>query len=191
MKSIRKDIAGMVLAGGMSTRMQRNKALIIVDGVTFIQRIVQTLEQRFSRIYISANWADEYAFLNHPIIPDVYENGGPLAGIHAVMRSVKSDYIFTVTCDVPFISTNIIDAVIDKIEPGTILVADDGMRTHHLLGVYPRSMIKTIENYLERGDRRVARFLSEAPHKKIDVSQFAREVKNINTVVEYEREVGR
>lgn len=191
MSGLRNDIAGAVLAGGKSTRMKSNKALLSVDGVPFIRRIVDTLERRFSRIYISANRADDYVFLNHPIIPDVYEDGGPLAGIHAVLKSVSAAYVFTVSCDVPFISTDVIDTLIEKTEPDTILIADDGTHIHPLIGIYPRSVCDNLGKYLQSGERKARRFLETVDHKRVDVSHAAGAVKNINTVEEYQREIRR
>ncbi len=184
------DIAGMVLAGGKSTRMKRNKALLNVEGVSFVERIVETLEQRFSRICISANCPDEYAFLEYPIVPDVFEDSGPLAGIHAVMKSERTEYLFVVTCDIPFINTDVIDTIIDKRESDKILIADDGLRSHYLVGLYPRIILEELEKFLERDGRQVGVFINSVNHKTVDVSAFSYALKNINTAEEYEKEIG-
>lgn len=184
------DIAGMVLAGGKSTRMKRNKALLNVEGVSFVERIVKTLGQRFSRISISANRPDEYAFLEYPIVPDVFEDSGPLAGIHSVMKSERTEYLFVVTCDIPFINTDVIDTIIDKRESDKILIADDGLRLHYLIGLYPRVFLKDLEKFLERDGRQVGVFINSVDHKTVDVSAFSYALKNINTAEEYEKEIG-
>ncbi len=166
-----------------------NKALLKVGGISFIECIDAVLEQRFSEIYISANDTGPYAFLNRPVIPDIFEDSGPLAGIHAALKSIHTDYLFTVSCDIPFISTNVIDAFLDKLEPETILIADDGTRTHPLIGVYPRTINTSIEQYLREGNRKVQGLLKTVQLKKVDVSSFTKEVMNINTVEEYEKEI--
>jgi len=184
-----QNIAGVILAGGGSRRMGVDKALLKVDGITFIERIAATLERRFFALYISSNKADHYAFLNRPVIPDIFTQCGPLAGIHAALNHISTDYIFTVSCDVPFISTNVIDAFLDKLEPETILIADDGTRTHPLIGIYPRTMYNSLERYLQKGKRYAHGFLETVHVKNVDVSQFLKAVRNINTVDEYSKQI--
>ena len=191
MSAHRSDIAGLILAGGESKRMGRNKALLTVDGVPFVQRIVNTLHQRFSLILISANDSSQYAFLNLPVIPDVFKQCGPLAGIHAAFRAEPADYFFTVTCDIPFISIQVIDLLIDKIEEKSVVIADDGMQTHPLIGIYPRAIYSLLENYLREGKRQVHEFIETVDVIKTEVSPYARSVLNINTPDIYRREVGR
>jgi molybdenum cofactor guanylyltransferase len=169
--------------------MGSNKALLRVDGITFIERILNTLQQRFSQIYISANKPDEYTFLNRPIISDIFVDYGPLAGIHAVLKTISTDYLLTVSCDVPFLSTYVIDVLIDHVEPNVVVIADDGTQSHQLIGVYPRSVCNTLDDCLQTGERQVKRFLEKVNCRSVDISRFSYAVKNINTVEDYKKEI--
>ena len=171
--------------------MTRNKALLPIDGVPFIQRIVRTLEKRFSTVYVSANREDEYRFLGRPIVPDRIGNGGPLAGIHSLLHVVPAEYLFTVPCDVPYLSIHVIDALVRNLERDTVVVAHDGDRMHPLIGVYPRSLSGQLETYLETGGRKVSRFLETVRYRPVDVSRYRAEVRNINTPTEYKGRVTR
>jgi molybdenum cofactor guanylyltransferase len=182
-----EDVSSVILAGGQSKRMGSNKALLSIRGITFIESIIQTLERRFTHIYISAGSADEYEFLTYPFIPDIFRNCGPLAGIHAALMTIDRESLFTVTCDVPFVSENVIDLLLESIDPHRAVLAHDGERLHPLIGIYPRSACDVIEQYLQAGGRHVKRFLDHVGYKQVDISRFAHEVKNCNTIAEYER----
>ncbi len=184
-------ISAVVLAGGQSRRMGANKALLRIDDITFIARIINTLQERFPGIYISANKQEEYEVLKRPVIPDIFTGYGPLAGIHAALNTIPTNYVFTVPCDVPFISTGVVDMLVDAIESDTIVIAYDGERTHPLIGIYPRSACKSLEEYLQNNERQVHKFLEMSKHRRVDIAKFAEAVKNINTVEEYKRIVGR
>ncbi len=187
----RDEISAVILAGGQSRRMGSNKALLPIGNITFIARIINTLQRRFSNIYISANNPEEYEVLKRPVIIDIFRGYGPLAGIHAALKNIPTEYAFTVSCDVPFISTDVIDTLVDAVESETILIADDGQRLHPLIGIYPRSVYNHLDEYLQNNEKQVHMFLDGMKHKRIDVSQYQDAVKNINTIEEYERIIRR
>jgi len=191
MTTRRDEISAVILAGGQSKRMGSNKALLPIGDITFIARITNTLQQRFSKIYISANNPEEYEVLKRPVITDIFRGYGPLAGIHAALKNIPTEHAFAVSCDVPFISTEVIDALVSAIVPGTILIADDGQRLHPLIGIYPRSVYNKLDEYLRNNEKQVHKFLDGMKHKRVDVSQHRDAVKNINTIEEYERIVRR
>lgn len=191
MNPLHTDIAGVVLAGGKSRRMRQDKALLTSEGETFISRVVKTLEQRFVHVFISANITGRYAFLDHPIVPDVFEDSGPLGGIHAVLKTIPTEYLFTVTCDVPFITTEVIDAITEKAEPNVVVIADDGTHIHPLIGLYPKTVSHDLEHFLKSGKRKVQEFLKVVTHKTVDVSHLADKLKNINTLETYMKEMHR
>jgi molybdenum cofactor guanylyltransferase len=191
MSKVRDDIAGGVLTGGRSSRMTRNKALLTIDGIPFIQRIVRTLGKRFSLVYVSANREDEYRFLERPIVPDRIMDGGPLAGIHSLMQVLPVEYLLTVSCDVPYLSIRVIDALVRDLERDTVIVAHDGDRIHPLIGVYPRSVSGQLETYLETGGRKVSRFLETVRYRSVNISRYRAEVRNINTPTDYKGKVTR
>jgi len=183
------DIAAVILAGGQSKRMGSNKALLRIDEVTFIARIINTLRERFSEIIISANDPHEYLVFKRPVLPDTFKNYGPLAGIHAALNSISSEYVFTTSCDVPFITTEIVDAIIEKRDLDTVLIADDGTRTHPLIGLYPKAVFTAIDRYLREDKRSVHHFLTTVKLVKVDVSKYSNSLRNINTPEDYEREI--
>ena len=110
----------VVLAGGKSSRMGENKALLPLGGIPMICRIANILEMRFSEVYISGA-SEDFSFLNMPVITDIYTEKGPIGGIFASLEFQQDD-IFVCPCDMPFISVQIVDFLINNYNKGQISV---------------------------------------------------------------------
>ena len=95
---------GIILAGGKSSRMGTNKALLTIDGKTVIERIVNQLEQIVDEIIVVTNPFHDYEFLQLPMVEDKWKGMGPLAGIEAGLNASTTERNLIVACDMPFIS---------------------------------------------------------------------------------------
>src|SRR5688572_20417127 len=95
------DLCAVLLAGGQSRRMGRNKALIPLDGCPIITRLACEAGQLTDQIIISANDIPVYESLGLPIVPDVYQGQGPLAGLHAAMTYSERPLLLALACDLP------------------------------------------------------------------------------------------
>ena len=78
-----KDITGIILSGGKSTRMGSNKSLLKVGNMTVIERVRNLLQGIFKNVILITNDPEDYKFLGLPMFEDVYRHKGPLAGIHS------------------------------------------------------------------------------------------------------------
>jgi len=94
-------ICGAVLAGGKSSRMGRDKALVQLGGVTLIERAVEKLRQVCAEVVIlGSNPALE---TYGPLVPDLHQNCGPLGGIEAVLAYSQFDWNLLLPVDMPFV----------------------------------------------------------------------------------------
>lgn len=93
----------VVLAGGQSSRMKKNKALCQLGNKMLIEYSLDLFKKRNYEIIISGK-KSEYSFLNFPVIEDNFENIGPIAGIEACMSSSKYQKIIFTSCDTPFLT---------------------------------------------------------------------------------------
>jgi molybdopterin-guanine dinucleotide biosynthesis protein A len=94
------DVTGVILAGGRSTRMGRDKATLVVDGQTLFERTRHMLQGVFSRVLISGDRPD-LATADIPCVPDVYP-GSALGGLHGALRAAGTPWIFVVPCDMAY-----------------------------------------------------------------------------------------
>lgn len=143
---MRKDITGIILSGGKSSRMQTNKALLKLGNYSVIEIIANKMRSVFSEVIVSANELPDFAFLNMPIIQDEFIGRGSLAGIHTALKTSKTERNFLISCDMPLISTELINYLISINSDKAILLPKVNGRIQQLCGVYSKSIIKEIEN---------------------------------------------
>ncbi len=178
------EITGVVLAGGKSTRMGTDKALLALNGKPFIQHVAEAFQGVFTDVVISAN-TTEYEFLGLPVIGDVYPDCGPLGGIHAALGLVRTPHIFTAPCDVPFLNSTTFETLLQEAEPGVIAVASAGVQLQPLVGVYPADCRSALETFLMSGGRKVSDFLATVGYRTVSRDAWADTLGNINEVGQY------
>ncbi len=158
-----EKVTGIILAGGKSSRMGRDKALLSVGNATNIERIKKELESFSSEIVIAANDQQPYAFLNVKIIGDVYEEKGPLAGLHACLEQSKTEWNFFAACDLPFFSQKIADYMVSKTKHEGIegVVPSVNGRVHPLYALYKTSAAPAFERQLKRNQLKIREALNQ------------------------------
>ncbi|MBM2840506.1 MAG: Molybdopterin-guanine dinucleotide biosynthesis protein [Bacteroidetes bacterium] len=188
----REDIAGAILAGGKSTRMGRDKAMLDLLGKTFIQRIAETLQAVFGDVVVVSAWRERYSFLDLPIIKDIYKNCGPLGGIHAALSTTEAPAVFFCSCDVPFVSPEIVHYVVNRrfLDQVTLLLGSNSLQP--LFGVYKQSCLPVIEKQLKHGQYSVQRCIFQLTTTILSEPSRYREayvnpLMNINTPFDYEQ----
>ncbi len=165
-------IVGIVLAGGSSRRMGQDKALLDVGGRPLIARAVDALLACLPRVIIVTASPQRYSdvLAGRPVsfTQDHITDGGPLAGMHAGLCALEPRELGAVTigCDMPFISPRAVSFLAARLcnGPGTgfetpincpaVAFSDLDERPQHLLNGLARSVVPTIERYLERDSRR-------------------------------------
>ncbi len=180
------DVTGVILAGGKSSRMGGDKALLQYNGKPFIQHIAETLLQVFAHVIVISD-RQEYSFLNLPIYPDLFHDCGPLAGIHAGLVHAAAPSAFILSCDAPFITTELIYEMLRHAHPDEITIAKDESNSHPLIGIYPTILLAEFEAELRAGKKQVHAFLERYGFRVsiLQLDQFQNQLRNINTPAEY------
>ena len=100
-------VAGFILAGGASRRMGTEKARLLLNGQSFVERIARELSSVTSSIKVVGDRVSP-AELNLPIdiqcAPDVYPQWGALGGVHAALSACSESWALVVACDFPFVT---------------------------------------------------------------------------------------
>ncbi len=127
------DITAVILAGGKSTRMGRDKALIPVAGRPLVSHTLEGLSRLFPRVLLSANRPADYAFLGLPIVTDLEPQWGALAGIHAGLLAAPTPWIFALAVDMPLVDPAVVRLVIERATPDAVAVIPHGLDYHQPL----------------------------------------------------------
>lgn len=141
-------IGGVIIAGGRSTRMGREKALIELRGKPVIGRIIARVGPQVGRLAINANGdAGRYAGFGLPVIPDKVEAGTPLSGLHAALawaEAEECEAVLTVPSDSPFLPHDLVARLMGE----GAAVAVSGGQAHYLTGLWPTGLLPTLEDAL-------------------------------------------
>lgn len=104
-----RDCTAIILAGGDSQRMGRDKASLVLGEQTLLQTVAATMRQVFPEVVVSVR--QPRAEVDLPQICDEQPNGGPLAGLVAGLSQVTTPWVFAVACDMPFV----VPAVVERL----------------------------------------------------------------------------
>ena len=145
------NITGVILAGGKSTRMGQNKSLLKINGLTVIERITQLMSSIFKNVILITNTPEEYKFLDIPMFKDIYENKGPLAGIHSGPSNSLTEKNFIISCDLPLMTKEMIVYMINYKTEKVITICEADGFVQHLVGNYCKSVLPIAEKLLANG----------------------------------------
>jgi molybdopterin-guanine dinucleotide biosynthesis protein A len=148
LKKKRSNITASILSGGNSSRIGTNKSLLLIEGTTLIQRLVELLDSIFTEVVISSNEPESYEFFGKKIISDIFPQRGPLSGIHSALSFTNSRKNFIISCDMPFISYEMINYLMDTKSDSEIVIPKAQGRIQPLCGIYSKSILPIVENLL-------------------------------------------
>ena len=169
----------IILAGGKSSRMGQDKASMILGGKTVIQHVIDNLFFVFEEIFISGNH-NNYP-ISKGIIKDVTTQKGPIGGIRSALDFCQED-IFVCSCDMPFVSSDLIKNILQKKIENRINVVRFGEKLYPVLGIYPFSILTDLKKTIESGNLRMISFLEQQNAHYIDLEDsFEHQLLNINT----------
>lgn len=167
-----RQVAGFILAGGASSRMGREKALLDFAGVPLILHTARLLEPLVTRVTV-VGFPSRYAELGLRAIPDVEDVGtqgkpgergrGPLAGIVAALASTHSRWNLIVACDLPYLSTEWLDWLLSRAirSRSDTVVPRTRRGLEPLAAVYRRECGALLAASLRRGVRKVSDAIQE------------------------------
>lgn len=176
-----ENIAGIILAGGQSRRMGRNKALLSVPGhesSTFIERVIALLAPLCAEILIVARdqeMAAAYAPLARArIVTDLVSGHGPLMGLYTGLRETRMSHALVLAVDMPFAQPALLSYLLSLPRGDAVIVPVVNGVSQVLFAIYPRSIIPLIEARLHEGRRDPRSLLDIAPVKYIDEERLRR-----------------
>jgi molybdopterin-guanine dinucleotide biosynthesis protein A len=163
-------ITGAILAGGKSSRMGANKALLNLDGRPFVAHVADTLQNIFERIIVVANDPSAYGFLRMEVFRDVYQELGPLGGIHSALVNAGSADIFVIACDTPFVTRDLVKYIVGFDSNAPAKIPSFNQRLHPLCGVYRHDCLQAVVDRLESRRLRVLDFVESIHAEVIPIS---------------------
>jgi molybdopterin-guanine dinucleotide biosynthesis protein A len=167
-------VTGVVQAGGRSTRMGGNpKALLDLGGQRIIERVVHAVAAVLDDIVIVTNTPDLYAFVGLPMVGDVYPDAGSLGGIYSGLDAARGEAAFTVACDMPFLSPEVIRLVVERASEADVVIPRVGGQLETLHAVYGKRCLAAIETRVRAGQYKITGFFGDVRVREIAEAEIA------------------
>ena len=182
---LKEQATAIVLAGGASRRMGKNKALLPINGRPMIEHVCAQLRNQFDQILVSADEAEKYAFLEWDIVRDRVPGWGPLMGMASALERSANDLNFVVACDTPDIEMPFARHLLFEAKGYDAVVPRTGERLlEPLFAVYRKTVLRVMRDLLTAGERRIRPVLDHCKVKYIEWPNSKRP-QNLNTLEEY------
>ncbi len=169
------NITGIILAGGLGTRMgHTKKAFIEINGQTIIDRLLAVYRPIFREILIAAREAGDFGETGYPVAVDRFYARSSLTGIHAGLDAMQTSHGFFAACDAPFLQQGLVKALLREATADldvVIPVKEDGYR-EPLCAVYSKQCLAFIAAQLQREDYKIINFFKHVNVKEVPVSRL-------------------
>lgn len=187
--SLPEDLGAILLAGGASRRMGRDKAQLPWQGGTLVTHIAAQLRRLTGDLVVSANDPAPFAGLGVPVVVDRQPGEGPLMALASCLAVARRDLNLMVGCDMPYIPGPAVRALLARAGDADAVVprGPDG-RAEPLFALYRRSCLPAAEAVLARGGRRLHDLLDSVRVRWVEAAELPLGgwQRNLNTPADYE-----
>lgn len=166
-----RELTAIILAGGQSTRMGRDKALIEIEGVPLLRRVADVALQCTAAVYVVTPWPERYrdrlpqgCRCIQEVPSSAGEMGskmglgqGPLVGFARGLAAVETEWVLLLACDLPGLRAEVLRKWVEKL--GTVSVDAIALLPRHakgwepLCGFYRRRCRADLERFIQQGGR--------------------------------------
>jgi molybdopterin-guanine dinucleotide biosynthesis protein A len=159
----------VILAGGLSTRYGgENKAFLRVGGMRILDRLFAVYGELFDEIILVTNNPGEFLEWDALIVTDVFPVRSSLTGIHAGLFYARHPFAFFSACDTPFLEKELVETVLDSLEPGIdLVIPQTSAGLEPLCAAYSQRCLKAAEEHILQNKFKIQMALSGKRIKKI------------------------
>jgi molybdopterin-guanine dinucleotide biosynthesis protein A len=182
-------VYGLVLAGGASKRMQRDKAALRYRGKTALDRAFELAARHCAEVFVSvrASQADDPARSAHPMLVDSVPGEGPIVGIRSGLAAFPRAAWLVLACDLPFLSDATVELLLRERDPDSLATAFLSVHDRlpePLCAVWEPTAAAALAEYQAGGGQCPRKFLMRHKAKLLE-PRDARALDNVNTPDEY------
>lgn len=189
------SITGLILAGGLGTRMGgQDKGLVVLAGRPMVEHVLARLAPQVGRVMINANRnADVYAHFGLPVLADRLPGFvGPLAGLDAALHApgTEGEWVLTCPCDSPFLPLDLAPRMLAAAlsTNADVAMASAGGQPEPAFLLAHLRVAPQLAAFLDGGGRQIRRWVGETRHVVVDFSDCPDAFSNINTPEELARQ---
>ena len=174
-----KNITAIVIAGGKSSRMGTNKALIEYGGKRLIEIAIKIIQPYTQNVIISSN--SPIPHITYPLFTDEYSEIGPISGLYTCLKASKTELNLVIPCDVPHIKANTYRKLLDNSEGfDAVIPRLPNGKIEPLVACYKKSVLPVVLGQINLEDYKMVHLLDKLKVNYIDFEDV-KQFKNMNT----------
>lgn len=183
----RMPATAIIMAGGKSRRMGKDKTILPINGIPAIKHIFAQLRPHFDQIIVSSNNIAQHSFDGVEVVKDEAKGKGPLMGIASALRVSRNQDNFVVACDIPDVDINFVRLLIRECRGFDAVIPQTGPSHYEpLFAIYRKDILVSIDESISRGKFKILEPLKKRKVKYLESSE-ALKLKNLNTMNDYQQ----
>jgi len=176
------SLSAIVLAGGQSSRMGRDKALITLQGVPLLRQVCEVALNCASPVYVVTSWPERYQdilpdacrVIQEVPLPGETQSHGPLVAFAQGLAHVETDWVLLLACDLPQLQVKVLQGWVTglekTVEEAIALLPRQAKGWEPLCGFYRRQCLPILTTYINEGGRSFQGWLAQHPVQELPVS---------------------
>ncbi|MEE9215979.1 MAG: molybdenum cofactor guanylyltransferase [Anaerolineales bacterium] len=147
-----------IQAGGKSSRMGRDKALLPLGGMPLIEHVLQRVAGLGDEILITTNRPEDYAFLGKRMVEDHRPGAGALDGLLTALEAAYGERVLLLACDMPFVSRPLLEHLLAIDTDAEVVIPRREGKLQPLHAIYSKSCVGPVREALGAGEKRMISF---------------------------------
>lgn len=190
MPELQRDVTGVILVGGKSRRMGKDKAFLTVGGKPLFEIVLELFRDNFDRLLLVGDREERFADYGLPVVPDIYP-GSSLGGLYTGLHRAGTEHVFVASCDLPCPSAEVLRYLCSLKEGYDAVVPSTNYGYEPLFALYAKSCLAPIKAQLERGEFCAFAYYPEIRVRYVPTEELApfdpggKAFLNLNTPQEY------
>jgi molybdopterin-guanine dinucleotide biosynthesis protein A len=180
-------MTGIILAGGKSRRMGRNKVFIDAGGIPLFERVYSVFREIFSEIIIVVNNGHLFKRYEAHVQDDIIPNKGALGGLYTGLFHSSSYHAFCSGCDMPLLNPRLIKYLTAERDGYDVIIPKTNDGLHPLHAIYSKNCLDPVKQLLDHGDLKITNFFNRVRVRYIEETEIRkfdphmRSFVNVNT----------
>ncbi len=181
--TLRRPATVVVLAGGRSSRMGVDKALVPFQGKPLVAHVVDAVRPHFDEVLVATGAPERFAFLGVDIVRDRVCDEGPMMAVASALARATYETVFVLPCDVPRFPAALLRDVLRRARGEADIVVPVHPDTGHLeplFAVYRRRVLPLLDRALAVGVRKILLVYDACRTERVPIAPGMR-LTNVNT----------
>jgi molybdenum cofactor guanylyltransferase len=168
------QVTGVILAGGQSRRMGRDKAFLPFGKGLLIERVIEVVQQVIDDVILITNTPEQYQHFGLPMFSDVIPQAGSLGGIYTGLVSAKTPHSLCLACDMPFVKPEFLRLLCDTATEADVVIPRNAEDFQPLCAVYAQVCCEPIRQKIEASRLKITGFFDQVRVRIIEGELLAR-----------------